>query len=59
MTLSTMETKLLASDVSKQTHDSIMAQIDAPKQPDKNAPHPPDASTIAGLLLGSPEFQRR
>jgi hypothetical protein len=54
-----METKLLASDVSKQTHDSIMAQIDAPKQPDKNAPRPPDASTIAGLLLGSPEFQRR
>jgi uncharacterized protein (DUF1800 family) len=60
LALSTMETKLLASDVSKQTHDSIMAQIDAPaKQPDKNAPRPPDASTIAGLLLGSPEFQRR
>ena len=57
--LSTMETKLLASDVSKQTHDSIIAQLDAPKQPDKNAPRPPDASTIAGLLLGSPEFQRR
>jgi uncharacterized protein (DUF1800 family) len=59
ITLSTMETKLLASDVSKQTHDSIMAQIDAPKQSDKNAPRSPDASTIAGLLLGSPEFQRR
>jgi uncharacterized protein (DUF1800 family) len=73
MTLSTMETKLLASDVSKQTHDSIVAQIDAPQdaaksaaqeQPDKKrkpaaAPRPPDASTIAGLLLGSPEFQRR
>ncbi len=59
MVLSTMETKLLAADVSKQTHDSIVAQIDAPKQPDKNASRPPDAGTIAGLLLGSPEFQRR
>jgi uncharacterized protein (DUF1800 family) len=66
MVLSTMETKLLASDVSKQTHDSIMAQIEAaPKnstteQPGKKQQQkPPDASTIAGLLLGSPEFQRR
>jgi uncharacterized protein (DUF1800 family) len=75
-TLSSMETALLASDVSKQTHDSIVAQIEAPKtaamispnsSPDKkppqrkppDAPRPPDASTIAGLLLGSPEFQRR
>jgi uncharacterized protein (DUF1800 family) len=72
-TLSTMETTLLASDVSKQTHDSIMAQIEAgtkapaPASQDKQVPdekpadraRPPDASTIAGLLLGSPEFQRR
>jgi uncharacterized protein (DUF1800 family) len=81
--LSTMEAKLLAGDVSQQTHDSIMAQIEAPaksaaaNQPekgaqekgsqDKKAPQrkpgdvarPPDASTIAGLLLGSPEFQKR
>ena len=70
--LSALEAKLLAGDVSKQTHDSIMAQIEAPA---KNAPQPeddkaplrkpadavrpPDASTIAGLLLGSPEFQKR
>jgi signal recognition particle GTPase len=65
MVLNTMETKLLASDVSKQTHDSIMAQIAPAKsnaidQPDKKQQQkPPDASTIAGLLLGSPEFQRR
>ncbi len=76
MELSAMEATLLAADVSKQTHDSIVAQIDAPKslamnQPDRwtdrkapprkpaDAPRPPDASTIAGLLLGSPEFQRR
>jgi uncharacterized protein (DUF1800 family) len=69
-TLSTMETTLLASDVSKQTHDSIIAQITAgsavpsatdgkpaPKLSDRN--RPPDANTIAGLLLGSPEFQKR
>jgi hypothetical protein len=64
-----MEAKLLAADVSKQTHDSIMAQVEAPaktlpampanqqrKPPDA---HPPDVSMIAGLLLGSPEFQRK
>jgi uncharacterized protein (DUF1800 family) len=55
VTLSTMESKLLAADVSKQTHDSILAQIEAPSKPSRS----PDASTIAGLLLGSPEFQRK
>jgi len=62
--LSAMEAKLLASDVSKQTHDSIVAQMESPSKPDGSAPgnkpaKPPDAGTIAGLLLGSPEFQRR
>jgi uncharacterized protein (DUF1800 family) len=73
LALSTLEASLLAGDVSKQTHDSITAQIDAAatigaqqKQDGKGAarkpadtPHPPDMNTIAGLLLGSPEFQRR
>ena len=70
-TLSTMEAKLLDSDVSKQTHDSIVAQLASPAKsgPQQNASgakpgkqdanRTPDASTIAGLLLGSPEFQRR
>jgi uncharacterized protein (DUF1800 family) len=69
-TLSTLETNLLAGGVSQQTHDSIAAQIEAPgrngvlqKQDDKRKPadaaRSPDVSTIAGLLLGSPEFQRR
>jgi uncharacterized protein (DUF1800 family) len=97
--LSALEGKLLAGDVSKQTHDSIMAQINVAQinvaqvnaaqpnaaqveasaktvpappmsvpsvkdsQPKKrkpaDVPRPPDASTIAGLLLGSPEFQKR
>jgi uncharacterized protein (DUF1800 family) len=63
-TLSAMEAKLLASDVSKQTHDSIVAQMETPGQgsdkKDKAPPSkPPDAGTMAGLLLGSPEFQRK
>jgi uncharacterized protein (DUF1800 family) len=68
--LSALEAKLLAGDVSKQTHDSIIAQIEAPaknaapdsqenKAPQRKPAGPPDASTIAGLLLGSPEFQTR
>ena len=56
LALSTMEAKLLASDVSSQTHDSIMAQTQGNSGP---KPKPPDPSTLAGLLLGSPEFQRR
>ena len=61
--LSALEASLIADGVSKQTHDSIVAQIEEAKsgtllKPDKTA-RPPDVSTIAGLLLGSPEFQRR
>jgi len=71
--LATLEASLLVGGVSRQTHDSIVAQIDAagkngaqPKVDNKagtrkpgGAARPPDVSTIAGLLLGSPEFQRR
>ena len=70
-TLSSLEASLIAGGVSKQTHDSITAQMEAaknaaPQHPGKagarkteSAPRPPDANTLAGLLLGSPEFQRR
>jgi hypothetical protein len=61
-TLAALETSLLAGDVSRQTHDTIAAQM----QPTMNDPKPgvtkntpPGTSAIAGLLLGSPEFQRR
>jgi uncharacterized protein (DUF1800 family) len=72
-TLATLEMSLVAGGVSQQTHDSIAAQIDtagnngmpaaqsntvASHKP-QGAARPPDGSTIAGLLLGSPEFQRR
>jgi uncharacterized protein (DUF1800 family) len=57
-TLSTLEACLIAGGVSKQTHDSIAAQIEAPEK--NNAPRRrPEVNAIAGLLLGSPEFQRR
>jgi uncharacterized protein (DUF1800 family) len=70
LALSALEAKLLAGDVSKQTHDSIIAQIEAPaknaapqgqekKSPPSKPAGPPDTGTIAGLLLGSPEFQKR
>ena len=69
-TLTALEASLIAGGVSKQTHDSITAQIEAVRnngaqqKPDNkrkltDAARPPDVSTIAGLLLGSPEFQRR
>jgi uncharacterized protein (DUF1800 family) len=72
-TLSALETSLVAGGVSQQTHDSIVAQIESsgkngaqPKPNNKSglrrpaeAAHPADVTTIAGLLLGSPEFQRR
>jgi hypothetical protein len=61
--LSAMENSFLAGDVSKQTHDSIVTQArtPAPNPPNQkdNSPRPPDVATMAGLLLGSPEFQRR
>ncbi len=66
LVLTAMETKLLAADVSQQTHDSILAQVAPPNAtPDKRPPgkpappRPPDTNMIAGLLLGSPEFQKR
>jgi uncharacterized protein (DUF1800 family) len=62
--LSALEASLIAGGVSKQTHDSIEAQIEGAKdgtqqKPGNNRARPPDLSAIAGLLLGSPEFQRR
>jgi uncharacterized protein (DUF1800 family) len=70
-TLSSLEGNLIASGVSKQTHDSIVAQFEAgkngaPKPPGRpgprmqaNAGRGPDVNMIAGLLIGSPEFQRK
>jgi uncharacterized protein (DUF1800 family) len=65
--LPALEASLIAGGVSKQTHDSIAAQIEGAKQngpgdrggAHKGAARPAEVNMIAGLLLGSPEFQRR
>jgi uncharacterized protein (DUF1800 family) len=61
-TLAVLENNLLAGDVSKQTHDTIAAQLNDPKISPRrldDPARPPNVGGIAGLLLGSPEFQRR
>jgi uncharacterized protein (DUF1800 family) len=59
--LAKLETSLLAGDVSKQTHDAIMKQIESSQSPGDKPNRAPanNPAMIAGLLLGSPEFQRR
>src|SRR5713101_6132025 len=60
--LAALEASLLAGDVSRQTHDTISAQMQPPMndpKPGVAKTSPPGTSAIAGLLLGSPEFQRR
>ncbi len=61
-TLTALENNLLAGNVSRQTHDTIAAQMNDPKISQRQLDDParsPNTSAIAGLLLGSPEFQRR
>ncbi len=70
LVLSSLEIRLLDGNVSKQTHDSITAQLTVGRtgvqSGDNGAQHKPpdggrsiDVSMMAGLLLGSPEFQRK
>jgi uncharacterized protein (DUF1800 family) len=54
-----LENSLVVGGVSQQTHDSIKAQVEPSGLSGKNTTSSPDISMIAGLLLGSPEFQRR
>jgi uncharacterized protein (DUF1800 family) len=61
-TLTSLENSLLEGNVSKQTHDTIVAQLNDPKISERRLDDParaPNVSLIEGLLLGSPEFQRR
>ena len=61
-TLAALENSLLAGNVSRQTHDTIAAQMNDPKINQRrldDPASPPNTGAIAGLLLGSPEFQRR
>jgi uncharacterized protein (DUF1800 family) len=63
--LARLEASLLAGDISKQTHEAIVKEIEnptgsSPATARKNDKPPASTTgTIAGLILGSPEFQRR
>ncbi len=56
-----LEQTLLCGDVSKQTHQTIEAKIVSPDVAAQfaNPNRPMNVNVIAGLLLGSPEFQRK
>ncbi len=56
-----LEQALLAGYVSQQTHETIEQRIVAPETAAEGQAgnHPPNINVIAGLLLGSPEFQRK
>ncbi len=61
-TLDALENNLLATDVSKQTHDVILARLQDPKISKRkldDPARPPNVAAVAALLLGSPEFQKR
>ncbi len=60
--LSLLEHSFLADDVSRQTHEVISARLQDPSISHRkldDPARPPDVAIIEGLLLGSPEFQRR
>ncbi len=60
--LNDLEGSLLAGDISKQTHDTIAARLQDPNIAQRKLDDPknaPNVAMIEGLLLGSPEFQRR
>ena len=60
--LATLENTLLEGDVSQQTHVTIANKLQDPQISGRKLDdpmRPPNVSTIEGLLLGSPEFQRR
>ena len=60
--LAGFESALLDGDVSKQTHTTILNQLNDPQAAERNnvpATQGANLRLIAGLLLGSPEFQRR
>ena len=60
--LASLENSLLGGEVSRQTHDTIAAQMNDPSVTGRKLDdpmRPPNLGLIEGLLLGSPEFQRR
>ena len=57
-----LETTLLAGEVSAQTHETLKKQLSDPQISNRSLDdpdHAPNLGVLAGLILGSPEFQRR
>jgi uncharacterized protein (DUF1800 family) len=60
--LAVLENGLLAGDVSPQTHAVIVKQLNDPQVSQRkldDAAATPNYGAIAGLIMGSPDFQRR
>jgi uncharacterized protein (DUF1800 family) len=60
--LAQLEHAILAGDISKQTHETILKQLNDPQVTGRaldDAARPVNVGVLAGLILGSPEFQRR
>lgn len=60
--LALLEDELLAGNTSQQTHETISRQLNDPEVSHRKLDdpmRPPDVALIKGLLLGSPEFQKR
>jgi Protein of unknown function (DUF1800) len=64
--LASLENSLLNGDISKQTHDTISKQLDDPKISQRigqrgvdDPKRAPNVAAITGLILGSPEFQKK
>jgi hypothetical protein len=60
--LARLENAMLDGDVSQQTHETVLTQWIDPavtKRAGDDSGRSPNIGVIAGLILGSPEFQRR
>jgi uncharacterized protein (DUF1800 family) len=60
--LAELENSLLNGEVSQQTHETIEKRLSDPMVSGRkldDAPRPVVVGAVAGLILGSPEFQRR
>jgi uncharacterized protein (DUF1800 family) len=60
--LATLENSLVQGDISRHTHDTIVKQMNDPQVTGRvldDKPRAPNTGVIAGLIMGSPEFQKR
>jgi uncharacterized protein (DUF1800 family) len=53
-----LEVQLLSGDISPQTHETIAKELQT-TQPKPDSPSPVNTGIAIGMILGSPEFQRR